>query len=196
MRQFSIGQSNGRLIAIDTMNLDNWIYACDLEFKRGEIISAEDLTVRSVYVSAYPEGPSPMVFRKGSKTAEKYAHADEEFYLGIKTTEAPVCTVPNNKIVNIWDAGRIEGFDQVCIRDVPLGDVLNSQTADTFPLRLIDSWISRDRNWMIVRTGEKTFRLIPHNDKTRMRFYLYFHTVEGSVAYIKMCIDHIENPKS
>ena len=47
---------------------------------------------------------------------------------------------------------EIPGFKILMIRQVPMGSVLNAETADSYPLVECGTWISDNGHWMIQPT--------------------------------------------
>jgi hypothetical protein len=64
------------------------------------------------------------------------------------------------------------GFSRLYIRDVPLGAALTPDTADSYPLKITDTWLSGDGELMIeaVSKQDDTWRLMPTHSNATNKF--------------------------
>lgn len=55
----------------------------------------------------------------------------------------------------------IEGFKELFIRNIPTGEVLNKDTADSFPLQKCGTWMSADLNFILQLEPNGKYSLYP-----------------------------------
>ena len=57
---------------------------------------------------------------------------------------------------------KIQGFNKLLIRDIPLGIVFNKDNYEQFPLVECDTWISEDKNWQLdINPITNNYRITP-----------------------------------
>lgn len=82
---------------------------------------------------------------------------------------------------------EIPGFVPFYVRDIPQGCLLNSDTADAYPLIFCGSYISLDKELMIQpsRIGiEGEFELVPYTDYALKRYMRIMPIQIGTIKHL------------
>ena len=90
-----------------------------------------------------------------------------------------------------------EGFNQIAVRDVPPGRILNRETEGQFELVLSGTWLDPDQNFMICSSfiEKDGFDLLPNNQKTDLKYANLYPIQRGSIEFLLTKMKEINQSK-